>query len=133
MRSEIETLKSNFIEKNNDYKNDVENFIKYLDTQEDGASFYSKFTLAGMSTKGILDSLKYYVSIGKFKKKETARKYMSAIGQLFEYILENTDLENTDLRNQLGAPSNRLDSYLKQYNDYINNCDELLEKESNHT
>jgi len=124
-------LKDDFLKLNSDYKNDIDNFVNYLDTQEHGASFYSRFTLAGMSTKGILDSLKYYVSIGQFKKKETARKYMSAIGQLFEFILENTDIENTDLRNQLGAPTNRSDSYNGKYSEYINNCDELLEKESN--
>ncbi|SHL55497.1 hypothetical protein SAMN02745136_05166 [Anaerocolumna jejuensis DSM 15929] len=131
MNELIESLKESFLLVNNDYRNDVENFVKYLDTQEQGASFYSKYTLAGMSTNGILDSLKYYVKIGQFKKKETARKYMSAIGQLFEYILANTDIENTDLKNQLGAPSNRVDSYVGQYSEYINNCDELLEKESN--
>lgn len=131
MQEMIEKLKESFLLNNNDYRNDVENFIKYLDTQEHGASFHNKFTLAGMSTKGILESLHYYVNIGQFKKKETARKYMSAIGQLFEYILANTNIENTDLKSQLGAPSNRVDSYVGQYSDYINNCDDLLEKEPN--
>ena len=131
MKERIEKLKESFLLNNNDYRNDVENFIKYLDTQEHGASFYSKFTLAGMSTEGILESLRHYVNIGQFKKKETARKYMSAIGQLFEYILANTNIENSDLKNQLGAPSNRVDSYVGKYSDYINNCDELLEKVPN--
>ncbi len=131
MKKEIELLKGKFLDINNNYyRNDVENFINYIETQETGASFYSKFTLQGMSTKGILESLKYYVNIGQFQKKETARKYISAIGQLFEYILSQTDIENTDLKNQLGAPSIRKDSYLGQCTEYINNCEELLEKES---
>jgi integrase len=131
MKEDIELLKEKFlIANNNYYRNDVENFINYIETQETGASFYSKFTLQGMSTKGILESLKHYVNIEQFQKKETARKYISAIGQLFEYILSHTDIENTDLKNQLGAPSNRKDSYLGQCTDYINNCEELLEKES---
>lgn len=58
---------------------------------------------------------------------------MSAIGQLFEYIFENTDIENTDLRNQLGAPANREESYLRQCNKYVNNSDFLVEKEKNHS
>lgn len=131
LKRDIELLKEKFLIKNNNYyRNDVENFIKYIETQEAGASFYSKFTLQGMSTKGILESLKHYVNIGQFQKKETARKYISAIGQLFEYILSQTDIENTDLKNQLGSPSNRKDSYLGQCTEYINNCEELLEKES---
>lgn len=130
MKKDKELIEEKFLEINKDYRNDVENFINYIETQETGASFKSKYTLQGMSTKGILESLKYYVNIGKFQKKETARKYISAIGQLFEYILSTTDLENTDLKNQLGAPSIRKDSYMGQCTEFINNCEELLEKES---
>ena len=131
MTKTIVIIVAEFIERNKDYKNDIDNFINYLETQEKGASFYNRYTLGGMSTKGILESLDYYVSIGQFKKKETARKYLSAVGQLFEYIFENTNIENTDLRNQLGAPVNRIESYARQCNEYVNNNDLLAEKERN--
>lgn len=131
MKKHIENLVKEFIEANKDYKNDINNFVNYLETQEEGASFYNRFTLGGMSTRGIIESVDYYVSIGQFKKKETARKYLSSIGQLFEFIFERTDIENTDLKNQLGAPANREESYIRRCNEYVNNCDLLAEKEKN--
>ena len=132
MRKVIEELVSEFLILHKmDYKNDIDNFINYIETQEEGASFYNRYTLGGMSTKGILESLDYYVSIGRFKKKETARKYLSAVGQLFEFLFDKTDIENTDLKNQLGAPANREESYLRQCNEYVNNNAFLAEKEKN--
>lgn len=131
MKKRIAELVKEFLVLHPDYKNDIDNFIYFLETQEEGASFYSRYTLGGMSTKGILESLEYYVSIGKFKKKETARKYLSAVGQLFEFIFEKTDIENTDLKNQLGAPANREESYLRQCSEYVNSNVFLAEKEKN--
>lgn len=131
MKEVIVELVNDFLVIHIDYKNDIDNFINYLETQEEGASFYNKYTLGGMSTKGILESLDYYVSTGRFKKKETARKYLSAVGQLFEYVFDKTDIENTDLKNQLGAPANREESYLRQCSEYVNNNDFLAEKEKN--
>lgn len=73
MKIQIMNLVIDFIEIHPDYKNDINNFINFLETQEEGASFYNRYTLAGMSTKGILESLDYYVSIGQFKKKKLQR------------------------------------------------------------
>lgn len=126
----IDKLKLSFLEENENYCNDIENFEKFIETQIDGASFYQPYTLGGMTVSGIIDSLKYYVNIGQIKKKEPARKYTSAVSQWFEFLFENSDIRNETLQNALRAPSNRKDSYLYQCKDYIDNCDLLKEKET---
>jgi len=122
----IKELKDKFLEKNPAYTNDVNNFVNYIGEE----SFNNEFILGGMTTKGILDSLISYVNSGQIQKKEPAKKYTSAIGQLFEYILENSNIKNIGLSNQLGAPPKRKNSYLGQCTNFIINCKELQEKES---
>lgn len=123
-------MKLSFLEKNENYCNDIENFEKYLETQVDGASFYQPYTLRGMTVDGIIDSLKYYVEIGQIKKKEPARKYTSAISQWFEFLFENSDIRNEALQDALRSSSNRKNSYLYQCKHYIDNCNLLKEKET---
>lgn len=86
-------------------------------------------TLRGMGVPEIIESLKYYVEIGQIKKKEPARKYISAVGQWFEFLFETADFRNNHLKEALRAPSTSEESYNYQCNGYIDNCDLLKEKE----
>ena len=74
--------------------------------------------------------MKYYVDNQIIKKKEPARKFVIAVGQLMEYLFEaDSKLINETLRKQLGAPANRVDSYKRICNDFIESSS-LEEKES---
>lgn len=126
----IEALKEKFLSENHGYTNDVNNFINYLETQVDQASFYNEFTLRGMTVIGILNSLEYLVKIKQIQKKEPAKKYVSAIGQLFAYLFDNSEIQNISLKSQLDLPQKRKGSYLKICHDFINRNEDLQEKES---
>lgn len=121
----INELKEKFLENNGDYSNDVKNFINYFDSEVGKGSFYSEFTIGGMNTKVIIKSLEFNIENEIIKRKSVAKKYISAIGQLFEFILENSDIKNINLKNELGAPSSRKNSYTGQCMMFINNCNLL--------
>lgn len=126
---DINILKKRFLSEHVEYANDIGNFINYFETQVDGVSICNDIVLNGMRTEDIIKSLAYYVEIGQISKKEPARKYTSAVAQWFEFLFENSAIENTDLKNALGAPSSRKSSYLYQCRSYINDCEQLKEKE----
>lgn len=127
----IRDLKDRFLSENPGYTNDVNNFINYIETQVEQASFYNEFTLRGMTVKGILDSLVYLVEVEQqIQKKEPAKKYVSAIGQLFSFIFDNSDIQNISLKSQLDLPQKRKDSYLKMCFGFINKSEILQDKES---
>lgn len=108
-----------FIILNPGYKNDVKNFIDYLG--ED--NFYNKLIIGGMTTNEIIKSLQSLNKKEVIKTKNTASKYMHAIGRLFFYILKNSDIKNTDLFNEID--SKHENSYSKICHDYINSCETL--------
>lgn len=64
----MKDLINTFLGKNSDYSNDIKNFIEYLGN-EGHASFYNEFTIRGMTTNVIIDSLKSYIRIGQIQKK----------------------------------------------------------------
>ena len=126
---DIVTLKERFLAEHPEYTNDIGNFFNYFETQVAGVSICNDIVLKGVRVEDIIKSLTYYVEIGQITKKEPARKYTSAIAQWFEFLFENSDIENTDLKNALGAPSSRKSSYLFKCKTYISDCDQLKEKE----
>ena len=126
----INKLKDNFLRNHNAYKNDVKKFVDYLTNLNPSSPFNNEFTIRGMTVEVILNCLEYYVDNETIKKKEPARKFVSAIGQLMEYLFESDPkLINETLRKQLGAPSNRSDSYNRICNEKIDSLN-LEEKES---
>ncbi|SHM82561.1 hypothetical protein SAMN02746066_03459 [Anaerosporobacter mobilis DSM 15930] len=126
----IRELKDRFLNENPGYINDINNFINYIETQIEQASFYNEFTLRGMTVKGILNSLEYLVNIEQIQKKEPAKKYISAVGQLFAYIFDNSEIQNISLKSQLDLPQKRKGSYLKVCYDFISKSEVLQDKES---
>jgi len=127
----INKLKDEFLENHQGYENDIKNFVDFLNNQDPPSPFDSEFTIRGMSVDVILQCLKHYVDNRQIKKKEPARKFMIAVGQLMEYLFEaDSKLVNETLRKQLGAPASRADSYKRICNEYIESCPNLQEKES---
>lgn len=122
-------LKDIFLSENPDYSNDINNFIEFININDGLNVFDKEFTIGGMTVSYILKSLQYNINNNKIKSKETARKYLTSIGMLMDYILDNSNIKNISLRNQLGAPSRRKDSYVKLCNNFINNCEQLRDKE----
>ena len=124
-------LKEKFISENSDYGNDVSNFMNYmqhvygldLPAQQD-------LLINGMRTELIIKSLRHYVDIGQIKKQEPAKKYFVAIGQLFEFVLSNSDYSNDNLAKELANPSTREDSYSRKTAAFISENVDLLPKES---
>jgi hypothetical protein len=83
-----------------------------------------------MRTEHIIESLKYYVDIGQIKKQEPARKYFVGVGQLFEYVLSDYSYTNSGLKEELGNPSTRPNSYSRKTNEFVESCIRLSPKET---
>ena len=116
----IDELKDEFLESHQGYENDIKNFVDFLNNQDPPSPFNSEFTIRGMSVDAIIQSLTYYVDNRQIRKKEPARKYMIAVGQLMEFLFEaDAKLVNETLRKQLGAPASRAESYKRRWNEYI--------------
>lgn len=122
-------LKEQFLLKNPDYTNDINNFIDYISVHDGADVFDKEFTIGGMTTAYILDSLLYNISNDKIKSKETARKYLTSVGMLIDYILSNSSIKNISLRQELGAPARWKDSYRNQCNTFVKSCSQLRDKE----
>ena len=122
-------LKEEFLENNPDYTNDINNFVDYINVNDGKNVFDKEFTIGGMTISYILNSLQFNINNERIKSKETAKKYLTSVGMLIDYILDNSDIKNISLRNQLGAPARRNDSYAKQCNNFIDTCEQLREKE----
>lgn len=128
MKSTIERLKEEFITKTKDYANDVNNFIDYLDIKRGKNSFYNELIIGGMTSEEVINSLKYLnEEVCRINKKTPAYKYISVIGELFYYILNNSPITNSDFLKQIDSKRNG--SYYRQCTDYINNCSTLIGKE----
>lgn len=123
-------LVDQFLIDNPGYKNDVDNFMEYFEQvrklkipdQED-------FLVNGMTTEQVIQSLKYFIDKGQIKKQDPAGKYFVSIGQLFEYILNNSSYKNEDFLRELANPSTREDSYSKKTNNFIAEYNKLQPKE----
>lgn len=117
----LDKLKEEFIVKNDDYTNDVNNFIEYLDVKRGKDSFYNELIIGGMTTDEIINSLKYLnIDINRIKRKSPAYKYTSAIGELFYYIYQNSNIQNSDFLKQI--ESKKEESYSRKCSEFINNC-----------
>lgn len=128
---EFMELKERFLHNNPDYSNDVTNFLNYIQTvREFKLPPQQDFMVNGMNTEQIIESLKYYIDLGQIKKVEPAKKYFVAIGQLFEYVLNNSNYQNDDFQRELANPVTREKSYSRKTNNFINKYDKLKPKES---
>lgn len=124
-------LKEQFLIDKPDYSNDIGNFMTYIQQvrklkvpeQED-------FLVNGMTTEQVIQSLKYFIDKGQIKKQEPARKYFVSIGQLFEYVLNNSSYQNDNFLRELANPSTREDSYGRKTNEFIVEYNKLQPKES---
>jgi hypothetical protein len=123
-------LKELFLEKNPDYSNDVSNFLFYMQTIREFKPHQQEIMVNGIKSEDIIESLRYYVERGQIKKQAPAKKYFVAIGQLFEYVLNNSNYQNSDLMNELANPSSREKSYKGKTIKFVEKFDMLKPKES---
>ncbi len=114
------TLKDKFILQHEDYSNDVLNFMNYMQNiYELNLPKHQDALVNSMRTELIIDSLEYYVNIGQIKKQEPAKKYFVAIGQLFEFVLANSEYSNDNLEKELANPPSREDSYSRKTSEFV--------------
>lgn len=121
-------LCEDFIQLKKDYLHDINNLIEFLEV-ESKYSFASKEMnrwIMAVDTHLILDSLKYHVyTTGKYKSKSTALRYMSVVGQLFEYVRYNSVIKVTNLFVEMQMDRTGNSYYIKTLTNYINDCSEL--------
>lgn len=125
------TLKDQFLGEYPDYGNDISNFLYYMENiKKLTLPMHQDVLVNSMRTEHIIESLEYYVEINQIKKQEPARKYFVSIGQLFEFVLSNSEYKNSDLKQELGNPATRVNSYSRKTNDFIDKCKKLSPKET---
>lgn len=115
----INKLVEDFLLKNKEYKNDVNNFISYMDYTYGKDAIYSVNAISGMTSDIIIDSLVYLTEkICTIKKKAPAYKYICAIGELFYYIYSNSGYPSKFYDE---IDSKRRISYYFKVTEFINN------------
>lgn len=123
-------LKNKFVEDNPDYANDVANFFSYITDVEKLNLASDTYIVDAMNTQKVIKSLEYHVESERIKKEEPAKKYISAVRQLFEFLLSHSQYENSDFKEQLANPATREKSYTRMTTEFIENNKKLLPKES---
>lgn len=121
-------ISNDFLLNYGDYRNDVNNFIYYLSEEMkiDLNSESNWVTFQGIDVKFLLNSLKYNVEVRKvYKSKNSAKKYSTAIAQLFNYIRTETDIENPNLFASISYNRSRENTYMKKMMQYIEESDYL--------
>ena len=117
-----------FLEEYPDYKHDIINFNEYLKLQWNNSLSDDalRFLLQGIDVEFILKSLIYNVeTLKKYKSKTTAKRYATVIGQFFNYIRRNTDIENPGLYDAISYNRLRENAYMKRMVSYIDGCSSL--------
>lgn len=117
-----------FLEEYPDYKHDIINFNEYLKLQWNNSLSDDalRFLLQGINVEFILKSLIYNVeTLKKYKSKTTAKRYATVIGQFFNYIRRNTDIENPGLYDAISYNRLRENAYMKRMVSYIDGCSAL--------
>lgn len=125
------TLKDKFLGVYPDYGNDISNFLYYMENiKKLTLPLHQDDLVNSMRTEAIIKSLEYFIEINQIKKQEPARKYFVSVGQLFEFVLSNSDYKNSDLKQELGNPATRVNSYSRKTNEFIDRCKKLSPKET---
>ena len=117
-----------FLNEYPDYKHDIMNFNEYLKLQWNNSLSDEalRFLLQGIDVEFILRSLIYNVeTLKKYKSKTTAKRYTTVIGQFFNYIRRNTDIENPGLYDAISYNRLREKAYMKRMISYIDKCSVL--------
>lgn len=115
-------ITSEFITQHPDYKNDTLNFNSYLLTQWRGSleDENIRFLLQGVDIVFIKNSLRYNIEVTqKYSSKNSARKYATVVGRLFDYLRRETDIVNQSLYESISYGKTRENSYISQMMDYI--------------
>ena len=121
-------ISNDFLLDYGDYRNDVNNFIFYLSEEMkiDLNSESNWVTFQGIDVKFLLNSLKYNVEVRKvYKSKNSAKKYSTAIAQLFNYLRMETDIDNPNLYASISYNRSRENTYMKTMMEYIETSDFL--------
>lgn len=121
-----------FISHHPDYRNDTLNFNDYLLTQWRGSldDENIRFLLQGIDVVFIKNSLQYNIEITqKYSSKNSARKYATAIGRLFDYLRRETDIVNPGLYEAISYGKTRENSYISQMMAYIDSETKLKENQ----
>lgn len=104
------------------------NFTEYLEKQWKNSLSDAnvRFLLQGLNVEFLMDSLIYNVEERKiYKRKNAAKKYATVIGLFFNYIRQNTDIDNPTLFESISYNRLRENAYMKRMMAYINECDKL--------
>ncbi len=127
-------LKDQFLAIHPDYNNDLSNFLTYMQMVRGVILPGQQDLMVGsMNTELVVESLKYFVDTGKIQKKSVASKYFVAIGQLFEYVLNNSRYPNDSFLHELANPATRDKSYVGKTNIFVNRYEKLKSKEVHET
>ncbi len=121
-------LTENFLKEYPDYRHDIINFNEYLGKQwKNSLSDETiRFLLQGLNVEFLLNSLIYNVEEKeKYKSKTTAKRYATVIGQFFNYIRKNTDIENPQLYDAISYNRLRENTYMRRMMAYIDSCNKL--------
>ena len=115
-----------FLKNHADYRNDVNNFEYYL-SEEMNINLNAesnRVTFQGIDVKFLLNSLKFNVEVRRvYRSKNSAKKYSTAIAQLFNYIRTETDIDNPNLYASISYNRSRENTYMKTMMKYIEASD----------
>lgn len=124
----FENVYKSFVILKKDYLHDVNNFVDFCEIESKyklNSKEMNRWIMAA-DTQLILDSLKYHVyTTSKYKSKTTAFRYMSVIGQLFEYVRYNSTIKVTNLFEEMQMDRTGNSRYIKTLTDFINTCTDL--------
>lgn len=121
-------IKDNFLKEYPDYRHDIENFTEYLEMQwKNSLSDRTiRFMLQGLDVEFMLKSLIYNVEdTNRYKSKTTAKRYATVVGQFFNYIRKNTEIDNPKLFDAISYNRSRENTYMQRMMAYIESCDML--------
>lgn len=123
-----EEVSREFSEKYPDYRNDISNFNEYLKKQWKNplSDENIRFLLQGLDVEFLLDSLIYNIEEKVYRKRASAKKYVTVIGQFFNYIRRNTDINNPTLFDAISYNRSRENTYMKRMLAYIDGCEALM-------
>ncbi len=122
------SITNQFINEYSDYKNDLRHFNIYLEKMWNGSleDDSIRFMLQGLDVNFLVESLRYNVEVEEiYKSKSSAKRYATVIGQFFDYLRKNTEMENKELYDAISFNRQRENAYMKKMMSYISKSDKL--------
>jgi len=111
------------------YKKDLGVFKKFLKEVKRINPESIDYFIQGFRTDGIIESLDFYIRDNDLTSINTARRYSSCLREFLRYIIHHNNIENGELRFELGAPAYDEKSFTFKINSYISQDKRLKETE----